>query len=70
MQAVSMHYCPANAFSGLKHMKHIWFRNTTIGTLAAGAFSDVADVDYIYFRDSVIKVIEDGAFGESILQSV
>lgn len=64
VQATTIKYLPQNAFSGLTHIKHIWFRNTTIEILATEAFGDVTDVNYIYFRDCLIQHIEYGAFGK------
>uniref|UniRef100_A0A915PZA6 Nematode cuticle collagen N-terminal domain-containing protein n=1 Tax=Setaria digitata TaxID=48799 RepID=A0A915PZA6_9BILA len=63
VQDTTILYCPPNAFSELSHVKHIWFRNSTIGILATGTFDGLTDIDYIYFRDCIIRYIQHGAFG-------
>ncbi|KAK6023761.1 hypothetical protein OSTOST_10442, partial [Ostertagia ostertagi] len=49
-------------FTGLSHMQHLWFRNSTIDILSTHAFYHLTHVTYLYFRDVSFKRIEKKAF--------
>ncbi|WKY01109.1 hypothetical protein Q1695_015257 [Nippostrongylus brasiliensis] len=51
-------------FTGLSHMEHLWFRNSTIERLSTHTFYHLTHVNYLYFRDVTFKVIEKKAFGK------
>ncbi|KJH45881.1 hypothetical protein DICVIV_08075 [Dictyocaulus viviparus] len=51
-------------FTGLSHMEHFWFRNSTIHQLHTHAFYHLRHVNYLYFRDVTFHRIEQRAFGK------
>ncbi|VDK45494.1 unnamed protein product [Anisakis simplex] len=58
IQEANFHRIPKNAFSGLSNLKHIWFRNATIGSIAARAFEHnfsgkMHEVENFFIRGNV-----------------
>ncbi|KAE9554247.1 hypothetical protein FO519_002546 [Halicephalobus sp. NKZ332] len=54
---------PENAFVGLTHVDHFWFKNVSIKRIEKNAFNKLSYFNYIYFRHANIAAIDTDAFG-------
>ena len=55
---------PENAFVGLTHVDHFWFKNVSIKRIEKNAFNKLSYFNYIYFRNANIAAIDAEAFSK------